>query len=130
MSATRAYLEHVAIWVKDIHWHIRFFEDVLGMTMREVDGTVDAPRQYWTLGGLQFIHAPGWDGPEGRLGHLGVMCEDLEAALAAAQAYGVTDLPQGRNWLRLPDGLVVELIQATPASCVAQALAINPRTEA
>lgn len=130
MSATKAYLEHVAIWVKDIHWHIRFFEDVLGMTMREVDGTVDAPRQYWTLGGLQFIHAPGWDGPKGRLGHLGVMCEDLEAALAAAQAYGVTDLPQGRNWLRLPDGLVVELIQATPASCVAQALAINPRTEA
>ena len=130
MSATKAYLEHVAIWVMDIHWHIRFFEDVLGMTMREVDGTVDAPRQYWTLGGLQFIHAPGWDGPEGRLGHLGVMCEDLEAALAAAQAYGVTDLPQGRNWLRLPDGLVVELIQATPASCVAQALAINPRTEA
>ncbi|UEP26111.1 VOC family protein [Burkholderia ambifaria] len=130
MSATKAYLEHVAIWVKDIHWHIRFFEDVLGMTMREVDGTVDAPRQYWTLGGLQFIHAPGWDGPEGRLGHLGVMCEDLEAALTAAQAYGVTDLPQGRNWLRLPDGLVVELIQATPASCVAQALAINPRTEA
>ncbi|MFP3334234.1 VOC family protein, partial [Pseudomonas sp. SIMBA_064] len=54
----------------------------------------------------------------------------LEAALAAAQAYGVTDMPQGRNWLRLPDGLVVELIQATPASCVAQALAINPRTEA
>jgi lactoylglutathione lyase len=130
MSAPKAYLEHVAIWVKDIRWHIRFFEDVLGMTMREVDGTVDAPRQYWTLGGLQFIHAPGWDGPEGRLGHLGVMCEDLEAALAAAQAYGVTDLPQGRNWLRLPDGLVVELIQATPASCVAQALAINPRTEA
>jgi len=129
MSATRAYLEHVAIWVKDIHWHIRFFEDVLGMTMREVDGTVDAPRQYWTLGGLQFIHAPAWDGPEGRLGHLGVMCEDLEAALAAAQAYGVTDMPQGRNWLRLPDGLAVELIQAMPAACVAQALAINPRTE-
>jgi hypothetical protein len=34
MSATRAYLEHVAIWVKDIHWHIGFFENVLGMTMR------------------------------------------------------------------------------------------------
>lgn len=127
MSATKAYLEHVAIWVQDIHWHIRFFEDVLGMTMREVDGTVDEPRQYWTLGGLQFMHAPGYAGPEGRLGHLGVMCEDLEAALTAAHAYGVTEMPQGRNWLRLPDGLAVELIQAKPASCVAQALSINPR---
>jgi catechol 2,3-dioxygenase-like lactoylglutathione lyase family enzyme len=130
MSATRAYVEHVAIFVKDIHWHIRFFEDVLGMSMREVDGPRDAPRQYWTLGGLQFIHAPQFEEPEGRLAHLGVMCEDLEAALAAAQAYGVSELPQGRNWLRLPDGLAVELIQSKPAACVARALAIDPRTEA
>lgn len=130
MSATRAYLEHVAIWVKDIHWHIGFFENVLGMTMREVDGTREEPRQYWTLGGLQFISAPQHEDPEGRLAHLGVMCEDLEAALAAAHAFGVTEMPQGRNWLRLPDGLAVELIQAKPATCVAQALAINPRAEA
>ena len=34
MSGSKAYLEHVAIWVKDIQWHIRFFADVLGMTMR------------------------------------------------------------------------------------------------
>ncbi|XUW91123.1 VOC family protein [Burkholderia sp. M6-3] len=130
MSATRGYLEHVAIWVKDIHWHIGFFDKVLGMTLREVDGTREEPRQYWTLGGLQFISAPQHEGPEGRLAHLGVMCEDLEAALAAAQAFGVTEMPQGRNWLRLPDGLAVELIQAKPATCVAQALAINPRAEA
>lgn len=130
MSAPKAYLEHVAIRVKDIHWHIRFFEDVLGMTMREVDGSREAPRQYWTLGGLQFISEPHYDGPEGRLAHLGVMCEDLDVAIAAAQAFGVTEMPQGRNWLRLPDGLAIELIQAKPATCVAQALAINPRAEA
>jgi catechol 2,3-dioxygenase-like lactoylglutathione lyase family enzyme len=129
MTRPKAYLEHVAIWVKDIHWHIRFFEDVLGMTMRQVDGTREEPRQYWILGGLQFIHSPGFEGPEGRLAHLGVMCEDLEAALAAAQPYGVSEMPQGRNWLRLPDGLALELMQAMPASCVAQALAINPRLE-
>lgn len=126
---SKAYLEHVAIWVRDIHWHIRFFEQVLGMTMREVDGPLDAPRQYWTLGGLQFIHDPQHQGPEGRLAHLGVMCEDLEAAIAAALPLGATPMPQGRNWLRLPDGLAVELMQARPASCVAQALAIDPRAE-
>ncbi|MFM0517212.1 VOC family protein [Caballeronia jiangsuensis] len=130
MSASKAYLEHVAIFVKDIHWHIRFFEDVLGMTMREVDGSVDEPRQYWTLGGLQFIHDPKHEAPEGRLAHLGVMCEDLEAALSAAERYDATAMAQGRNWLRLPDGLAVELIQAKPASCVARTLEINPRAEA
>lgn len=122
----KAYFEHVAFWVKDIHWHIRFFRDVLGMTMREVDGTPEEPRQYWTLGGMQFMAKPDFDGPEGRLGHLGVMCEDLEAALAAAQAFGVTEMPQGRNWLRLPDGLALELIQGSPGA-VAQALAVDPR---
>ncbi|AKM05023.1 VOC family protein [Burkholderia pyrrocinia] len=130
MNVPKAYLEHVAIRVKDIRWHIRFFEEVLGMSMREVDGTREEPRQYWTLGGLQFIHDPHHEGPEGRLAHLGVMCEDLEAALAAAQKHGVSEMPQGRNWVRLPDGLAVELIQARPAACVAQALAINPRAEA
>jgi catechol 2,3-dioxygenase-like lactoylglutathione lyase family enzyme len=130
MSAPKAYLEHVAIWVKDIHWHIRFFEDVFGMTLRELDGTREAPRQYWTLGGMQFIHDPHYAAPEGRLAHLGVMCEDLEAALSAARKYDVSEMPQGPNWLRLPDGLAIEFIQARPAACVARALAIDPRAEA
>ena len=122
----KAYVEHVAVWVKDIHWHIRFFHQVLGMTMRAVEGTPEEPRQYWTLGGMQFIASPDFAGPEGRLAHLGIMCEDLEVALAEAKAFGVVEMPQGRNWLRLPDGLAVELIQATGNS-VAAALAIDPR---
>lgn len=127
MSATpKAYVEHVAVWVKDIHWHISFFRDVCGMMMRDVEGSADAPTQFWTLGGMQFIASPDFKGPEGRLAHLGVMCEDLEAALAAAKKFDVQDMPQGRNWLRLPDGLVVEFIQASPGA-VAQALAVNPR---
>lgn len=129
MSATTAYLEHVALRVRDIHWHIRFFEQVLGMTMRDVEGTPEEPRQYWTLGGLQFVHDPDYDGPEGRLAHLGVMCADMQAALDAAGTLGVHALPQRPNWLRLPDGLVVELLQAAPASSVGQALAVNSRRD-
>jgi catechol 2,3-dioxygenase-like lactoylglutathione lyase family enzyme len=125
-STPRAYLEHVAIWVKDIQWHIKFFHVVCGMTMREVQGTVENPAQYWTLGGMQFIARPDFAEPEGRLGHLGVMCEDLEFALQAAKAFDVTEMSQGRNWLRLPDGLTVEFIQASKGA-VAQALAVNPR---
>lgn len=122
----KSYVEHVAVWVRDIDWHIRFFRDVLGMTMREVDGSVEAPRQYWTLGGMQFIASPDFQGPEGRLGHLGIMVEDLEAALGEAQGWGVQQLQQGRNWIRLPDGLALELIQAS-GNAVAEALAIQPR---
>lgn len=121
-----SYVEHVAIRVRDIDWHIRFFREVLGMTLREVDGPSEAPCQVWTIGGVQLIADPAFEGPEGRLAHLGVMTEDLEAALREAQGWGVAALPQGPNWLVLPDGLVVELIQAHGAA-VAEALAIRPR---
>jgi catechol 2,3-dioxygenase-like lactoylglutathione lyase family enzyme len=123
----KAYVEHVAIRVKDIDWHLRFFRDVLGMTIaRERGGADGTPRQVWTTGGMQLISDPDFQGPEGRLGHLGVMAEDVEAVLRAAQAWGVRELPQGRTWFALPDGLNVEILQATPGS-VAAALAVDPR---
>jgi catechol 2,3-dioxygenase-like lactoylglutathione lyase family enzyme len=123
----KAYVEHVAIRVKDIDWHVRFFRDVLGMTIRdETAGAADAPRQVWTIGGVQLIADPDFQGPEGRLAHLGIMAEDQEAVLREAEAWNVEALPQGRNWLALPDGLNVEILQAT-GSAVAKALAIDPR---
>lgn len=128
--ATRSFVEHVAIRVRDIHWHIHFFREVLGQELREVEGTEQDPSQYWTLGGMQFIATPGFSAPPsndaGWLAHLGVMVEDLEAALAAAQARGIATLPQGRNWLQLPDGLAVELIEAAPGS-VAHYFSVKPR---
>ncbi len=129
-APTRAYVEHVAVRVHDIHWHIRFFREVLGMEMREVAGTPDNPSQYWTVGGMQLIASPGFQAPPsndaGWLAHIGVMVDDLDAALFAASSWGVKTLPQGYNWLQLPDGLAVELMQAAPGS-VQQALSVQPR---
>lgn len=128
MTLNRSYVEHVAIRVRDIHWHIRFFREVLGMDLREVDGPLDDPHQYWALGGIQLIADPAHEGPEGRLAHLGIMVEDQDAAIAAAGAWNVRDLPQGKGWIALPDGLELELIQAAAGS-VEQALAVAPRGE-
>lgn len=122
----KSYVEHVAVRVRDIDWHIRFFRDALGMTVREVDGPSDAPRQVWTVGGLQLVADLSFGGPEGRLVHLGIMADNQQAVLAAAKAWGVTELPQGPNYLALPDGLSIEILQASPGS-VGAALAVNPR---
>jgi catechol 2,3-dioxygenase-like lactoylglutathione lyase family enzyme len=121
----RAYVEHAAIRVRDIEWHIRFFRDVLGMTLRD-DRRGQMPSQVWTIGGVQLIADPDFDGPEGRLAHLGVMVEDEAEVLREAEAWGVTALPQGPNWLCLPDGLCIEVLQAR-GTAVADALAIDPR---
>ncbi len=126
----KAYVEHVAVRVKNIHWHIQFFYEVLGMDVREIDGPTDSPHQYWTLGGIQLMSAPDQVAPAMNettwVGHIGVMVDDLEAALTEAYKRDIPALPQGRNWLQLPDGIVVELIQAAPGT-VAQALSVNPR---
>mgnify|MGYP000536514773 FL=1 len=122
----RSYLEHAAVRVKDIDWHVRFFREVLGMTIRQIDGDDDNPRQVWTIGGLQLIADPSFEGPEGRLAHLGIMTEDLEGALQEAQGWNVTELPQGPNWLALPDGLAIELMQVH-GDAVTEALAVQPR---
>ena len=121
----RAYVEHVAIRVRDIEWHIRFFREVLGMTLRD-DRRGQSPSQVWTIGGVQLIADPDFDGPEGRLAYLGVLVEDEAEVLLEAAAWGVTTLPQGPNWLRLPDGLCIEILQAT-GTAVADALAVDPR---
>jgi catechol 2,3-dioxygenase-like lactoylglutathione lyase family enzyme len=135
MKTSKAYVEHVAIRVKDIKWHMKFFYDVLDMDVRQVDvsdgSDPNEPRQYWSVGGVQLINSPSFEAlpsnDSGWLAHLGIMVEDLEEALRRAAAFDVKALPQGRNWLQLPDGLAIELMQAEPASAVAQALAVNPR---
>jgi catechol 2,3-dioxygenase-like lactoylglutathione lyase family enzyme len=122
----RSYLEHLAIRVKDIQWHIRFFKEALGMSLRNVEGPADDPKQVWTTGGLQLVSDPHFEGPEGRVAHLGIMVEDLEAAIEEVGKWHPTQMPQGRNWFALPDGLVIELMQAKGNS-VAEALTVNPR---
>ena len=135
MSATtppapRAYLEHVALRVHDIHWHIDFFREVLGLTLRAVDGDPDDPRQVWTIGGVQLVASPGFSATAshsaGWLAHLGIMVDDLEQVLKAATEWGARPLPPGANWVQLPDGLAIEFMQAT-GDAVARALAIDPR---
>jgi catechol 2,3-dioxygenase-like lactoylglutathione lyase family enzyme len=122
----KTYLEHAAIRVKDIQWHVRFFGEALGMSIRSLEGPEDQPKQVWLLGGIQLVSDPGFEGPEGRMAHLGIMTEDLEASIEEVNRWDVTQLPQGRNWFALPDGLSIELLQAKGNS-VAEALAVRFR---
>ena len=122
----KSYLEHTAFYVRDINWHIKFFKEVLGVEIRFVQGDEKNPAQAWLLGGFQLVSKPDFNAPEGRLAHLGVMTENLEEALELAYAHGVTAMEQGRNWIRLPDGLCIEVMQA-PGNLVRDNLDLIPK---
>jgi catechol 2,3-dioxygenase-like lactoylglutathione lyase family enzyme len=126
MSATRAYLDHAAIFVREIEPHVIFFREVFGMDVVLTEGETLAPRQVWVLGGIQFIRDEGLDAPAGRLAHLGLICEDRDAAIAACIAHGARPTEKGRNWLLLRDDLCLELLQAE-GDAVRIAHSIDPR---
>lgn len=109
-----SYLQHTAIRVKDIQWHIRFFAEALGMPVASRQGAEEDPAQVWLVGGVQLIADPEYQGQEGRLAHLGIMTGDLDLALEQVYQWGVTEMSQGHNWFTLPDGLPIELMQAPP----------------
>lgn len=106
------YLEHVAFHVRDIKWHINFFRDALGMPIRQISGDAESPEQVWFHGGIQLKSDPNFAGGEGRMAHLGIVTGDLDAMLRRVHAKGAEVLPQGENWVKLPDGLEIEFIQA------------------
>ena len=69
-------MEHVAITVSDINWHIEFFADVLGMDiLRREDDAAGAIRQVW----LKLIAKK--DKQQGTKGcdHLGIVVQDFHA---------------------------------------------------
>lgn len=110
LPATTAYVEHTAFRVRAILPLAQFFAEVLGMGVTKLDGDPQAPDQVWLQGGVQLIADPDFAGPEGRFGHLGIVCKDVPAAIAAARARGAVSTAKGDHWLLLEDGLLLEFL--------------------
>jgi catechol 2,3-dioxygenase-like lactoylglutathione lyase family enzyme len=111
-----ARVDHVAVHVTDLPWHVRFFDEVFGMSVTGVAGDPAAPAQVWLTGGLQLLRRASGE-PAGRdpragdvLAHVALDCPDRAAAIERARARGAVTLPDGDNWLRLPEGWVLELV--------------------
>ena len=87
--------------------------DVLGMEITRTREDDEGNWQMvWMKGGLQLIAAPE-DWQKGQAHHLGLVVEDFEQARKRMLAApGVEQVPgKPEKWLRLPDGLTIELFQ-------------------
>ena len=100
---------HTAVKVKDINGMTALFKDLLGFHVRRKAGGGDTPSNVWFEEGLQLVHDPEFEGPEGRLHHLGVLVSDLDATVKACEERGFSQVRP--NWYALPDGLVLEFLK-------------------
>ena len=105
----RATIGHTAVKVKDITGTIALLEDLLGFQVSRRAGEGATPSNVWFEEGLQLVHDPDFQGPEGRLHHLGVLVSDREAIVQACKSRGFSEVRP--NWYALPDGLVLEFLQ-------------------
>jgi lactoylglutathione lyase len=132
---------HTMVRVTDIDASLRFYVDALGL---EVRSRKEVPQGRFTL---VFLSAPGdeqaqveltynWD-PEvytgGRnFGHLAYAVPDIYAACQRLADHGVTILRPPRDgrmaFVRSPDQISIELLQAGPALPPAEPWASMPNT--
>lgn len=132
---------HTMVRVTDLEASLRFYRDALGL---ELVRRNDYPEGRFTL---VYLSAPGdpdaqieltWNhDPEvytgGRnFGHVAFAVDDIYAACQRLQDHGVTILRPPRDgrmaFVRSPDQISVELLQAGPALALAEPWASMPNT--
>ena len=109
-------LDHVAIKVSDIELYVDFFAQVFKMEVTSIDGDPKRPLQLWIQGVIQLISDPDFQGPEGRSAHIAVAVDNIDLVLAEAIKFGAVSQAKGPNWIEMPDGLVLELLEKRPTS--------------
>lgn len=102
------YLEHMAFKVKDLDWCVDFFHKVFDMPIRLSLG--EAPnRKIWLHAGIQLNEDLSFDNTEGRCDHFALMTTEYDKVLGECLEWGCTQIPAGENWLKMPNGMVIEL---------------------
>jgi predicted enzyme related to lactoylglutathione lyase len=110
LSKSDVFVDHVALFVQDIQWYISFFEEVFGMEIKRFEGTLPSPEKLWFSNGIQLISTDECTEPSGNLAHIGIFVSDIDAVLEKAYQRGAVALPKGRHWLKLMDGLCLEIM--------------------
>ena len=137
---------HTMVRVTDIEASLRFYRDALGLDMLS---RRDSEQGRYTL---VFLAAPGdtkaqveltynWPAPDGtaeaytggrNFGHVAYAVDDIYATCQRLADHGVTILRPPRDgrmaFVRSPDNISIELLQAGPAKAPAEPWASMPNT--
>jgi len=104
-----ATIGHTAVKVKDMNRMIELLKNLLGFRVLRKKGEGAAPASIWFEEGLQLVHDPDFEGPEGRLHHLGILTSNRQALVQECRRRGFSEVRT--NWYALPEGLVLEFLE-------------------
>lgn len=117
-----SYVDHVSIKTRNFERDLDFFRTVLGMQITLVDPADTDPedvasmKQVW-VGGIQLKRDESYvpdEQNDGRLDHIGISLSDVGAVLDKVYAWDGVVQAEGkpRNWFVLPEGPMIELVEA------------------
>ncbi|MDO4467138.1 MAG: VOC family protein [Bacillota bacterium] len=102
------YLEHMAFKVNDLDWCVKFFQEVFDMPIRLSLG--EKPnRKIWLHAGIQLNEDLSFTNVEGRCDHFALMTTEYDEVLKKCLEWGCVQTETGENWLRMPNGMIIEL---------------------
>lgn len=106
-------MDHCALMVNDLDWYMDFFSSVFGFSYVKESVNEYGFRQVWITGGLQLVSTDRDICTEdGLLNHLAFTVDDVDACVEKSYSFGAVSLEKGKNWIMLPTGLCLEILQA------------------
>ena len=103
-----ARIDHVAIKVNNLEESVQFFEEVFGMEIEKTAGEKPV-RKVWFKEGIQLNEEAGKIAADGVMDHIGIYTDNEDMVLEKSEKYGCRNLPNGKNWIQTPTGLIIEL---------------------
>ena len=131
----KSYIQHTCIVVNDLEKNIEIFEKVFGAKVWKSVDAPDGERRRWLTGGYQINGAAKPFEPvpvhDAGLYHLGIAVDgDCVECGRRAVALGCQKVPcKTENWVAMPDGAVIEILEATNTAAIDAALALEPETK-
>lgn len=102
----KAILDHAAFATQDLEKSVDFFEKVFGMTVERTSG--EAPnRKVWFDQGVQLNETEFQVQTGNQCDHICLKVSDRAEATKKAIECGGAEIKE--NWIRTPDGIVIEL---------------------
>lgn len=104
-------LHHVALPTAQFSQTVGFFRQVFSMTISKEAGVAPA-RQLWFHEGIQLNEVSYLSQGQGACDHVAIAVEDRAACIQRALSAGCTQIPgKPEHWLRMPEGICLELME-------------------